>query len=65
MSIFFVVEISDWRKILKVDGRDGSDPQNRENVPPAGRITCMLFPLCEYEVGLYKIAIGNCMPQLS
>jgi len=26
---------------LKVDGRDGRDPQNRENNAPAGRFTCM------------------------
>jgi hypothetical protein len=26
---------------LKVDGRDGRDPQNREKNAPAGRFTCM------------------------
>jgi hypothetical protein len=25
---------------LKVDGRDGRDPQNREKNAPAGRFTC-------------------------
>ena len=29
------------RKILKVEGRDGRDPQNREKNAPAGRFTCM------------------------
>ena len=28
-------------KILKVDGRDGRDPQNREKNAPAGSFTCM------------------------
>jgi hypothetical protein len=29
------------RKILKVVGRDGRDPQNREKTAPAGRFTCI------------------------
>jgi hypothetical protein len=28
-------------KILKFDGRDGRDPQNREKNAPAGRFTCI------------------------
>ena len=34
---FFVLAFFHGLKILKVDGRDGRDPQNRENNAPAGR----------------------------
>jgi hypothetical protein len=36
---FIVLNFFHGRKILKVDGRDGRDPQNREK--NAGRFTCM------------------------
>jgi hypothetical protein len=36
---FIVLDFFHRRKILKVDGRDGRDPQNREK--NAGRFTCM------------------------
>jgi hypothetical protein len=38
---FFVLEYFHGQKILKVDGRDGRDSQNREKNAPAGRFTCM------------------------
>ena len=41
---FFVLDFFHGRKILKVDGRDGRDPQNREKNAPAGRFTCMVTP---------------------
>jgi hypothetical protein len=37
---FFVLDFF-HRRILKVDGRDGMNPQNREKNAPAGRLTCM------------------------
>jgi hypothetical protein len=39
---FLVLDFFHWRKILKVEGRDGRDPQNREKNAPAGRFTCMI-----------------------
>jgi hypothetical protein len=42
-SRFFVLDFFHRRKILKVDGRDGRDPQNREKNAPAGRFTCMII----------------------
>jgi hypothetical protein len=38
---FFVLDFFDGRKILKVDVRDGRDPQNWEKNAPARRFTCM------------------------
>jgi hypothetical protein len=38
---FIVLDFFQGRKILKVDGRDGRDPQNREKNAPAGRFTSM------------------------
>jgi hypothetical protein len=38
---FIVLDFFHGRKILKVDGRDGRDPQNREKNAPAERFTCM------------------------
>jgi hypothetical protein len=38
---FLVLDFFHGRKILKVDGSDGRDPQNREKNAPAGRFTCM------------------------
>ena len=38
---FIVLFFFHGRKILKVDWRDGRDPQNREKNAPAGRFTCM------------------------
>ena len=38
---FIVLDFFHGQKILKVDGRDGSDPQNREKNAPAGRFTSM------------------------
>jgi hypothetical protein len=38
---FIVLYFFHGRKILKVDGRDGRDPQNWEKNAPAGRFTCM------------------------
>ena len=38
---FILLDFFHGRKILKVDGRDGRDPQNREKNAPAGRFTCM------------------------
>jgi hypothetical protein len=40
-SRFFVFDFFHGRKILKVDGRDRNDPQNREKNAPVGRFTCM------------------------
>ena len=40
---FIVLDFFHGRKILKVDGRDGRDPQNREKNAPAGRFTCMVY----------------------
>ena len=40
-SRFYCTWFFHGRKILKVDGRDGRDPQNREKHAPAGRFTCM------------------------
>jgi hypothetical protein len=42
---FLVLDFFHGRKILKVNGRDGRDPQNREKNAPAGRFTCMLTKL--------------------
>ena len=39
---FIVLDFFHGRKILKVDGRDGRDPQNLDKNAPAGRFTCML-----------------------
>ena len=39
---FIVLDFFHVRKILKVDGRDGRDPQNLDKNAPAGRFTCML-----------------------
>ena len=44
---FLVLDFFHWRKILKVEGRDGRDPQNREKNAPAGRFTCMNTPHLE------------------
>jgi hypothetical protein len=38
---FIVLDFFHGRKILKVDGRDGRGPQNREKNAPTGRFTCM------------------------
>jgi hypothetical protein len=38
---FIVLYFFHGWKILKVDRRDGSDPQNREKNAPAGRFTCI------------------------
>jgi hypothetical protein len=38
---FLVLDFFHGRKILKVDGRDRRDPQNREKNAPARRFTCM------------------------
>jgi hypothetical protein len=38
---FIVLDFFHGQKILKVDGRDGSDPQNREKNAPAGRFSSM------------------------
>ena len=38
---FFVLDFFHGQKILKVDGRDGRNPQNREKNAPAGRFICM------------------------
>jgi hypothetical protein len=35
-SRFYCTDFFHERKILKVDGRDGRDPQNREKNAPAG-----------------------------
>ena len=40
---FIVLDFFHGRKILKVDERDGRDPQNREKNAPAGRFTCMEY----------------------
>ena len=40
---FIVLDFFHGRNILKVDGRDGRDPQNRERNAPAGRFTCMII----------------------
>ena len=40
---FIVLDFFHGQKILKVDGRDGRDPQNREKNAPAGRFTCMAW----------------------
>ena len=47
---FFVPEFFHWRKILKVDGRDGRAPQNREKNAPAGRFTYMLMSILKMNV---------------
>jgi hypothetical protein len=39
---FIVLDFFHGQKILKVDGMDGRDPQNREKNAPARRFTCML-----------------------
>jgi hypothetical protein len=39
---FIVLDFFHRQKILKVDGRDGRDPQNWEKNAPTGRFTCML-----------------------
>jgi hypothetical protein len=36
-SRFYCTDFFHRRKILKVDGRDGMNPQNREKNAPAGR----------------------------
>jgi hypothetical protein len=38
---FIVLDFFHGRKILKVDGRDGRDPQNWEKNASTGRFTCM------------------------
>ena len=38
---FIVLDFFHGQKILKVDGRYGRDPQNREKNAPVGRFTCM------------------------
>jgi hypothetical protein len=40
---FIVLDFFPGRKILKVDGRDGWDPQNREKNAPAGRFTWIIM----------------------
>ena len=52
---FIVLDFFHGRKILKVDGRDGRDPQNREKNAPAGRFTCM-----HTQVRFDKISISFC-----
>jgi hypothetical protein len=39
---FIVLDFFHRSKILKVDGRDRRDPQNREKNAPAGSFTCMI-----------------------
>jgi hypothetical protein len=40
-----VLDFFHGRKILKVDGMDERDPQNREKNAPAGMFTCMEYLL--------------------
>jgi hypothetical protein len=52
---FIVLGFFSRRKILKVDGRDGRDPQNREKNAPAGRFTCMPC-ICSRSTSIYILS---------
>jgi hypothetical protein len=52
---FIVLDFFHGRKILKVDGREGRDPQNREKNAPAGRFTCMKIGILILQISLKEI----------
>ena len=48
-----VLDFFHGQEILKVDGRDGRDPQNREKNAPAGRFTCMCYTSLDWTTVSY------------
>jgi hypothetical protein len=65
---FIVLDFFHVRKILKVDGRDGMNPQNREKNAPAGRFTCMIVLYARTQLYRHSffpdtIRIWNGLPQ--
>ena len=57
---FIVFDFFHRQNILKVDGRDGRDPQNREKNAPAGRFTCMTKLVSTISLKLTRTSILLC-----